>query len=44
MGIIGDKELANGEVSVRKRNGDDQGSIKISSFLQQIKQDIDKKI
>lgn len=44
MGIIGDKEVANSTVSVRKRNGEDLGSIEIDSFLQQLIQDIDKKI
>lgn len=44
MGIIGDKEIADEALSVRKRNGEDLGSIKIASFLNQVVQDIDKKI
>ncbi|HZE86702.1 MAG TPA: threonine--tRNA ligase [Methylomirabilota bacterium] len=44
MGIIGDKEVADEAISVRKRGGDDLGSTKISSFLQQLQETIDKKI
>jgi len=44
MGIIGDKEVDNGAISVRKRDGEDLGSITIPSFLQQLRQSIDKKI
>jgi len=44
MGIIGDKEIADGAISVRKRSGEDLGSLKISSFLDQLLKDIDKKI
>ncbi len=44
MGIIGDKEVESGAVSVRKRNGEDLGSTKISSFLHSLKENIDKKI
>lgn len=43
MGIIGDKEVAENAISVRKRNGEDLGKIKISSFLKQLLEDIDKK-
>jgi len=43
MGIIGDKEIAEEAISVRKRNGEDLGQIKIASFLNQLLQDIDKK-
>ncbi len=43
MGIIGDKEIAEDAISVRKRNGEDLGFVKITSFLQQLLQDIDKK-
>lgn len=43
MGIIGDKEIAEQAISVRKRNGEDLGSVKIASFLEQLLQDIDKK-
>lgn len=44
MGIIGDKEIASGAISVRKRDGEDLGSVEVTSFLQNIKQAIDKKI
>lgn len=44
MGIIGDKEIASGAISVRKRDGEDLGTIPATSFLQQLKQAIDKKI
>lgn len=45
MGIIGDKELASGDaVSVRERSGKDLGAISVSSFLQKVTEDIDKKI
>ncbi|HSX08983.1 MAG TPA: threonine--tRNA ligase [Candidatus Saccharimonadales bacterium] len=43
MGIIGDKEVATSAISVRKRNGEDLGQIKIASFLEQLIKDIDKK-
>jgi len=44
MGIIGDKEVENGSISARKRDGEDLGSVTVDSFLQQLKQSIDKKI
>jgi len=44
MGIIGDKEVDNGAISVRKRDGEDLGSVTVDSFLQQLRQSIDKKI
>ncbi len=44
MGIIGDKEIADSAVSVRKRNGEDLGSPDLASFLQLLQKDIDKKI
>jgi threonyl-tRNA synthetase len=43
MGIIGDKEIENIAVSVRKRNGEDIGQIKSSAFQEQILKEIDKK-
>src|SRR4029077_10221563 len=43
MGIIGDKEIAEEAISVRKRNGEDLGQLKIASFKEQLLQDIDKK-
>ena len=44
MGIIGDKEIADKALSVRKRDGQDLGTIQLASFLDQVKQSIDKKI
>lgn len=44
MGIIGDKEIANESISVRKRNGEDLGSLVLSSLFERLKEDIDKKI
>jgi threonyl-tRNA synthetase len=44
MGIIGDKEVDTGAISVRKRGGEDLGSQEIASFLKELKQSIDKKI
>ena len=43
MGIIGDKEIAGGVISVRLRSGEDNGSLTISDFSQKVKEDIDKK-
>lgn len=43
MGIIGDKEVAAQALSVRARNGEDLGQIKLPQFLQKLKEDIDKK-
>ena len=44
MGIIGDKEVTGEVISLRKRDGEDLGSMKVSSFLEQVQQTIDKKI
>jgi threonyl-tRNA synthetase len=44
MGIIGDKEIAGGGISVRTRSGEDLGSIEISTLLKQLLHDIDKKV
>ncbi len=44
MGIIGDKEIAESAVSVRKRNGEDLGSIKTDAFLEVLLKNIAKKI
>ena len=44
MGIIGDKEIAENAVSVRKRDGEDIGMIEVASFLRQLQEEIDKKI
>jgi threonyl-tRNA synthetase len=43
MGIIGDKEIEQEAISIRKRNGEDQGVVKVTSFLKQLLQEIDKK-
>jgi threonyl-tRNA synthetase len=43
MGIIGDKEIAENAISVRLREGEDQGSLEISHFLQKVTETIDKK-
>ncbi len=43
MGIIGDKEVAENAISVRLRDGEDQGSLEISHFLQKVTDTIDKK-
>jgi len=43
MGIIGDKEVAESAISVRKRDGEDLGSLKTTSFLEHLLENIDKK-
>jgi len=44
LGIIGDREIESSSISVRMRNGKDLGKLKISDFLQKLKEEIDKKI
>lgn len=44
LGIIGDREVESTNISVRLRDGKDLGSLKISDFLQKLKEEIDKKI
>jgi threonyl-tRNA synthetase len=44
LGIIGDREIAESNISVRLRDGKDLGVVKISNFLQRLKEEIDKKI
>ena len=51
IGIIGDRELEsgklkveNGKISIRTREGKDLGQIKLSQFLNKLKEEIDKKI
>jgi len=44
LGIIGGREIESGNISVRLRDGKDLGSLKISDFLQKLKEEIDKKI
>jgi threonyl-tRNA synthetase len=36
MLIVGDKEIENGTVSVRLRNGEDLGSVKVSDFMERV--------
>ncbi|MBA3723478.1 MAG: threonine--tRNA ligase [Candidatus Levybacteria bacterium] len=43
MGIIGDKEIVESAISVRKRDGEDLGQIKTASFLNLIQENIAKK-
>ncbi|MGI8419864.1 MAG: threonine--tRNA ligase [Candidatus Levyibacteriota bacterium] len=43
MSIIGDKEIDNDSISVRKRNGEDLGQLKTASFLEQLLKHIAKK-
>ena len=44
MGIIGDKEIDQEALSVRKRSGEDLGSLHIEAFLSSLEEEIDKKI
>jgi len=44
LGIIGDREIENSDISVRTQHGKDLGKLKISDFLQKLKEEIDKKI
>ncbi|WP_297522291.1 threonine--tRNA ligase [uncultured Clostridium sp.] len=41
--VVGEKEEANGEVSVRSRKNDDEGSMPFATFLTNIKQVIDNR-
>lgn len=43
MGIIGDKEIENGNLSIRERDGKDLGQLEFSKFLNLLKEKIDKK-
>lgn len=43
LGIIGDKEIAENAVSVRKRGGEDQGKVGIDSLIEGLVNEIDKK-
>jgi len=36
MLIVGDKEVENSTVSVRLRNGEDLGSLKVSDFIERV--------
>lgn len=44
MGIIGDKEIEAEALSIRKRSGEDLGSLGIKEFSALLKEEIDKKI
>lgn len=44
MGIIGDKEVENGTLSVRMRDGKDLGALNVSEFTKKVKTEIDKKV
>jgi len=40
--VIGDREVENGQVAVRKRNGDDLGAMSIDDFSQLLTDDVEK--
>jgi threonyl-tRNA synthetase len=40
--IVGEKETENEEVSVRKQGGIDQGSEKLTTFANRVKQEVDE--
>jgi threonyl-tRNA synthetase len=44
LGIIGNREIEQSSISVRKWDGKDLGALKISDFLLKLKEEIDKKI
>ncbi len=44
MGIIGDKEIEQNALSVRKQNGEDKGLVSLDQFLALLKGEIEKKI
>ena len=44
MGIIGDKEIEQHSISVRKRGGEDLGQVRIETIIKQLQENIDKKI
>ena len=44
LGIIGAREVESDSISVRTRDGKDLGIIKLSEFLNKVRQEIDKKI
>ncbi|MEC8820911.1 MAG: threonine--tRNA ligase, partial [Pseudomonadota bacterium] len=41
--VVGDREVANGEIAVRARNGDDQGTMPIEAFIEILRKDEEKK-
>ncbi len=44
MGIIGDKEIENKAISVRKRSSEDLGPISLDQFLAQLKGEVENKV
>ncbi|PIY94661.1 MAG: threonine--tRNA ligase [Candidatus Levybacteria bacterium CG_4_10_14_0_8_um_filter_35_23] len=44
LGIIGEKEVEEKSISLRSREGNDLGKIKISDLIDKLKEEIDKKI
>ena len=44
MLVMGDKEVENGEVAIRKRGEGDIGTMKIEDFVKLIKEDIDTRV
>jgi len=40
--VIGDREVENGEIAVRARNGDDLGSMSVEAFSQLLQNDVEK--
>jgi threonyl-tRNA synthetase len=40
--VIGDREVDNGEIAVRARNGDDLGSMSVEAFSQLLQNDVEK--
>jgi threonyl-tRNA synthetase len=43
MIIIGNREMENNSISVRQRDGQDLGSLKLDDFIKKIKQQIENK-
>lgn len=43
MLVVGDKEMENGQVALRMRNGENPGAIDLEAFIQQALSDIEKK-
>ncbi len=40
--IVGEKEVENGEVSVRKQGGEDKGSVKLLTFAEDISREVEE--
>jgi threonyl-tRNA synthetase len=41
--VVGDREVENGEIAVRARNGDDLGSMSVEAFSQLMQNEVEKK-